>query len=401
LHWGLQRKIINISYLQIQNYFVICKPDENYMIGIRLKRARLAAKLSLRELSARAHNALSAQAIGKYENNEMMPTSGNLLKLAAALNVSAEYLLRQDASELSGIDFRTSSEIGKKFNAAIESQVIDQLQRHLEIESLVSTQAQKWHTPNGAMYTPKALRDADAAATALRKLWKLGNYPIHNLANLLEQHAIKVMLLNLSSDFSGTKAFFKTKGHGTIPVIVANANQNAERQRFTYAHELAHLVLSFTGKTTKAMREKICDQFAGSFLVNSEHLANALGGPRSALSFGELLELKSIFQVSIAAMVVRCRQTELISLPLYNQLWAEIKAKGLNSPETIEPQSCKPDLPKQLERLCYFAVSEQLVSESKAAEALQISTRELEKRMNVHLPTPTNRTSAKKFVELA
>jgi Zn-dependent peptidase ImmA (M78 family) len=371
------------------------------MIGNRLKRARLAANLSLRELSTRAHQSVSAQAIGKYENNEMMPNSRNLLALAAALNVSAEYLLRQDASELTSVDFRKSSGVARKLNAVIESQVIDQLQRHLEIESLVNTQTHKWHAPTGAIYEPRTLNDSDAAANSIRKLWKLGNHPISNLANLLEQHAIKVMLLSLSSDFSGTKVFFKTPNKGTIPVIVANANQNAERQRFTYAHELAHLVLSFPVKTSKAMREKICDQFAGSFLVNSEYLSNALGGPRSMLSFGELLELKSLFQVSIAALVVRCRQAELISLPLYNRLWAEIKEKGLNSTETIEPQPCNPDLPKQLERLCYFAVSEQLISESKAAEALQISTRDLDKRMNIHLPNPTIKTSTKKFVELA
>jgi Zn-dependent peptidase ImmA (M78 family)/transcriptional regulator with XRE-family HTH domain len=371
------------------------------MIGNRLKRARLASKLSLRQLAARINNSVSAQAIGKYENDEMMPASGNLLKLATALDVSAEYLLRQDLIELTGVDFRKSTDGGRKLDAAIESQVIDQLQRHLEIEGIVNLRTKKWQAPSGSVFSPKTLADGEAAATLLRKLWKLGQGPINNIAGLLEQHAIKVILLNLPSDFSGTKAFIKNKNKALIPVIVANANQNSERQRFTYAHELAHLVFSFSPRTPKASREKICDRFAGAFLVDAEYLTSALGGPRSALSFGELLNLKSECQVSLAAMVVRCRQAGLISLALYSQLWAEIKNQGLNNKDTAEPLPSSPDLPMQLERLCYFAVSEQLISESKAAEALQISARELEKRMNIYLTKPTIKAGMNKLVELA
>ena len=43
------------------------------MIGSRLKRAREALGLSLRELEAAIQAQVSAQAIGKYERDEMMP----------------------------------------------------------------------------------------------------------------------------------------------------------------------------------------------------------------------------------------------------------------------------------------------------------------------------------------
>jgi transcriptional regulator with XRE-family HTH domain len=43
------------------------------MIGERLKLARAAAGLSLRELEERLGELVSAQAIGKYERDEMMP----------------------------------------------------------------------------------------------------------------------------------------------------------------------------------------------------------------------------------------------------------------------------------------------------------------------------------------
>ena len=51
------------------------------MISSRLKLARSAAGLSLRGLSDRMDNGVSAQAIGKYERDETMPRSGVLIAL--------------------------------------------------------------------------------------------------------------------------------------------------------------------------------------------------------------------------------------------------------------------------------------------------------------------------------
>ena len=65
------------------------------MIGNRLKRAREALGLSLRELEAAIQGQVSAQAIGKYERDEMMPSSTVLLAMAKALRVSPEYLLSE------------------------------------------------------------------------------------------------------------------------------------------------------------------------------------------------------------------------------------------------------------------------------------------------------------------
>ena len=55
------------------------------MLGQRLKLARSAAGLSLRGLEERIENRVTAQAIGKYERDESVPSSGVLIALADAL----------------------------------------------------------------------------------------------------------------------------------------------------------------------------------------------------------------------------------------------------------------------------------------------------------------------------
>ena len=74
------------------------------MIGQRLKLARAAAGLSLRDLEEKIGNRVTAQAIGKYERNESMPSSGVLIALASALDVSEDYLVGDQDMVLEGID---------------------------------------------------------------------------------------------------------------------------------------------------------------------------------------------------------------------------------------------------------------------------------------------------------
>src|ERR1700732_312380 len=89
------------------------KKGRNTMIGQRLKLARAASGLSLRELEEVIGNRVTAQAIGKYERDEDMPSSPVLSALARGLSVSEEYLLATDDLVLDGVEFR-KKEIASK-----------------------------------------------------------------------------------------------------------------------------------------------------------------------------------------------------------------------------------------------------------------------------------------------
>ena len=51
------------------------------------------------------------------------------------------------------------------------------------------------------------VEDAEQAAEALRRLWKLGIDPIPSVAELLEDKGVKVIALDLPENVSGSKAF--------------------------------------------------------------------------------------------------------------------------------------------------------------------------------------------------
>ncbi len=73
------------------------------MIGERLRVARARAKVTMRDLGKAI--SVSAQSIKKYEDNICMPNSKALVKMCAALDVSAEWLLCGEP-----LDFRSTEQ---------------------------------------------------------------------------------------------------------------------------------------------------------------------------------------------------------------------------------------------------------------------------------------------------
>lgn len=351
------------------------------MIGNRLKLAREAAGLSLRDLEAAIHGLVSAQAIGKYERNEMMPGSSVLLALTKALQVTPEYLLNTSEIKLTGVDFRKDPHASTKEERTVEAIILDQVERYLELEDILPGADLQWHLPANAAYHINSIDAAEEAAEALRKYWKLGIDPIPFMTGLLEEKGVKVIALNLPIEVSGSKAFVNRPEHENVPVIVVNDKHNGERQRFTLAHELAHLVLNLSDLSDKD-QEKAADRFAGSFLMAKEMIYSILGSSRTSISLGELAELKKIFKVSIAALAVRCSQLGVLTKNAYFKLWHQIKALGWNSLNSSEPNQFEAEVPQRMKRLCLKAVSEGAITLSRASELMNISSRDLDRVMS-------------------
>lgn len=356
------------------------------MIGSRLKLAREAAGLSLRDLEATIDRLVSAQAIGKYERDEMMPSSTALLALASALHVSPEYLISEGQISLVGVDFRKAPEAAAKEERAVQAVTLDLVERYLKLEEVLGLPSAAWQPCQGDAFQISSVEEAEGAASALREAWTLGVDPISGLAEVLEEHGIKVIALDLPINVSGSKAMVQRENHPDVPVIVTNKNHTAERQRFTLAHELAHLVLQPTDALPENKHEKAADRFAGALLMPAEAMRQKLGKHRSSLSLGELLTLKSYFLVSLAGLVVRSAQLEIVSGAEYARRWREIKAHGYLDPPFDEPEPIKQEPPKRLERLCFRALAEGVISESKAAEILRVSMRELDSRLQAEIP---------------
>ncbi len=350
------------------------------MIGERLRLARKKAGLSLRALSDAIYRKVSAQSIGKYERNEVMPPSDVLTAMCDALEVTLEYLLSKRVKQLRGVEFRKRSGTSVKDRSRVEATVIERVERYLAIEELLELDSAEWHRPFEQRRLA-SLDEAEDLAEELRAAWGLGLDPIPNLTELLEERGIKVLVIDLPERVSGLTCLVdRGDAQPPVPVIVVNEYFPLERRRFTLAHELGHRLIH---EESSVDHEKASDRFAGAFLIHRDHLRVEVGAHRRQVSSPEILALKRIYQVSAAAMLMRLKQIDVLSESAVAYAFQTFaRAWRRAEPEPIEElHAQKLEQPRRYDRLCFWALSERLISPSKASELLQIPYYELENQL--------------------
>jgi Zn-dependent peptidase ImmA (M78 family) len=351
------------------------------MIADRIKLSRRKAGYSLRDLSEAMEPRVTAQAIGKYERGEDTPSSGVLMALARALGVSLNYLLDTQGIELTGVEFRTKASTTGRDRAHVETEVLEWIERYLQIELILELDSATWQSPFPHLRQLREVGDAEKFAREVREAWKLGLDPIPNMTELLEEKGLKVLTVSLPGRVSGfTCMVGRGEGRADLPVIVVNNQLSLERRRLTLAHELFHRLID-TDSLDDKDEERAANLFAGAFLMPREHLLREVGKHRSALGYKEIVDLKRLYRVSGAALLMRLRQLDVISQAILVYAFQSI-ARGWRTqePEELEEPEIrgKRERARRFERLCYRALAEGLVSLSKAAELLRLPVPEVE-----------------------
>ena len=348
-------------------------------VGKRIKVARHACGISLRDLAKKIDNRVTAQAISKYERDESMPSSGVLIVLADTLNVPIDYLTGDGDVRLESIDFLKKRLTSRREEAQVKANILRLLERYLAVENVLGLPTVAWDMPREAPWP--VLRDpaeAEQAALGIRVHWDLGLDPIPNLVDLLEERGIKVLSMGLSN-IDGLTARVRRENGNSVSVVVVNRDDWGERQRFTLAHELGHMTLD---PASKVDAEKVAHRFAGAFLMPAETLWAEIGKRRKSIGWGELFELKRIFGVSVQDLTYRCRDLGIFGVPLVRRLFNEFGRRGWRNPPHKEPWAMTGEKPLRFERLCLRALSEGAISDAKAAELLGHSAIELNRRMD-------------------
>ncbi len=346
------------------------------MIGNRLKLARSAAGLSLRELSGRMEGLVTPQAIGKYERNESIPSSGVLIALADALYVSVYYLTGDSGMSLESVAFRSDKKLMKREGDRVWTTVMHLLERYLQIEDILGLQSVRWEKPRPVPYpVVNDVWEVDRAASSLRQDWGLGINPIPDMTEIMEDRGVKVLFCPLSNDLSGLTARVRRDDMYDINVIVVNKEHTRDRQRFTIAHEIGHMVLDIG---LRVDTESAVNRFAGAFLMPEEVLWAKIGKHRSDIDWKELLLLKLVYGISLQAITYRCKDLGIINPALMGRLFDVFQERGWRSPPYMEPLDVFGKQFGRFERLCLRALSEGAISESKASEFLEIPVHDLD-----------------------
>lgn len=330
----------------------------------RLKELRAAKGLSLAALSDATGGVVTRQAIWKYETGRDSPSAPVAIKLAQVLGVKGAELFSAPSIQVECLGFRASKRLGVKKRAALELTLKHSLERRVWLQQKIQPTADS--TPPVQNFPVTTILDAQGAAASLRSFWGLGQSPIANLIALLESKNVYVIELEASEDFDGLCAVAKnTHGQYIAAAVAYRKGMPWSRQRFSLAHELAHLVMRVPDNCTEDEEEKLAHSFAGAFLVASEELKRFIGARRRVLTVQELFVLKRNFGASIQALTMRLYGLGLLGTRDYRNTWSMIYAAGWRKKE---PGEMPAETSLWTSQAAFAAVAEGIISEEEATE---------------------------------
>lgn len=162
-------------------------------------------------------------------------------------------------------------------------------------------------------------------ADLLRRHWKIPSGPIKNLTRLVERAGIVVGY----SDFGGANISGVTfAAPGRPPLVLLNPSHPSDRVRFTFAHELGHLVMH---RFPTPNMEEEANLFASTFLLPREELNDTLRGRKVTLAL--LAALKPEWKVSMQGILYAIQREKIVMPNQARYLWQQIATRGWKTRE--------------------------------------------------------------------
>ncbi|MDX8469792.1 XRE family transcriptional regulator [Mesorhizobium sp. VK25A] len=261
------------------------------------------------------------RSVSAYETGEFAPEADKLTRIARVLRFPENFFFGDDLEEpaFDTASFRSMSKMtASQRDTALGSGAIALLLNEW-IEG-------RFDLPHADV--PDLGRDGspEGAAEAVRRAWGLGELPIKNMVHLLEAKGVRVY--SLAIDAVEVDAF--SMWRQDRPFVFLNTLKSAEHGRFDAAHELGHLVLHRHAAPNGQEAEQDANSFASAFLMPAASVrAHAPRFP----TIDNLIRLKKIWGVSLAAITYRLHKLGLLTDWHYRKLYIEIASRGYRKTE--------------------------------------------------------------------
>lgn len=292
-------------------------------ISYRIKLARRLRGLSMDMLVKRMGGIVSKMAISKYERGMISPSEQVLGRIALACGVDIDFFQRQHV-DMGKVSFRFFEDHPSEVASSVIQQIQALLDEYVEAENLTGG---RMHFKD-PLYGNKinTFADVDAAVTQLRRVWQLGMQPIVSVYELLQLNCVRVLEFYYENDNVNGLSLYV---NDDIPFVLINtfSNKTVERKRFTALHELGHLLLdNKVGKevVNDNLVEKFANHFAGAMLLPPEVAKKRIGEHREDISLSELISMKNLYGISIAALNYRLYALNIITYDYRNHIFNNI-----------------------------------------------------------------------------
>lgn len=181
-----------------------------------------------------------------------------------------------------------------------------------------------------------AYEDVSETASLVRASWSMPSGPVNNLMERLEQASCLIFVYDFGSEKLDETAQWIDP---SPPIVLINRFAPGDRVRFSLAHALGHLVMH-RNRPPSTTIEKEANEFAAAFLMPEDEVRDEL----EPVTIQHMLELKQRWKVSMAALIRRARDLDVIGERRYNSLFQQLSRLGYRKNEPFEIPREKPQL---------------------------------------------------------
>jgi Zn-dependent peptidase ImmA (M78 family)/DNA-binding XRE family transcriptional regulator len=283
--------------------------------------ARQANELSQSELAEIL--AISQAKLSKIEHGLVLPDDALILRLAECLDFPSSFFSQPDrVYGLPAAFHRKRKKLSARSLDRIHAEVNlarIQLQRLLQPLDLERGKG----IPS---FDPDEFGSPEDIARLVRNQWRVPRGPIRNLIDTVEDAGAIVILYDFGArDIDG----IGVSDTHTLPLFFLNGTKPVDRQRFTLAHELGHMVMHAMPREDM---EAEADRFAAEFLMPESDIRHQLG----RVSLERLASLKGLWRVSMAALLRRYFTLGLINASTYKYWSIQMGKLGYRVREPLE-----------------------------------------------------------------
>ena len=326
-----------------------------YFNGERLKIARMWRDLSATQLAGLT--GFSRQTISMLENGKLMnPEFATVQKLGEKLGFPITFFLEEAKINLneSTTYFRSLLTTNKKYRVEQEEKikfiaiVYNMLSEYLEFEKVNLPQIPTNATPQ-------------EAANILREYWGLGNRPIENIVYLAENNGLIVTDFETATgDVDAFSHKITSDDMETYLIGYSKNKRTAARIHFDVAHEIGHILLHNWREDLECIDKEEFKEielqahaFASAFLLPEDEFRKDVSPYATNLAY--YTELKKTWKVSIAAMIRRAKDLDIIMADDYSRLMRNMQKQGIRKTEPLDDElvTAEPSLLRQAIKILF------------------------------------------------
>lgn len=338
------------------------------MLGRNIKKYRMLSGLSLRQMAE--HLDVSHQTIKKYEDEKLMPSSQRLIEIAKLLNVNIGDLLNTySVPKLKFENFRKQSKLSKTKEKGLYMLISDEIAKYIEILELAnemySFDKTKWS------FDVNSINDIENIAIKVRKILGVSDEcALDNLTDKLEDNNFLILEIDYEEKFDGFCEYVDNLA------FIILSSKGYERNRFTLAHELAHLILKFEEKLNDKEIEHYCDYFASCLLMPKVAMKKELEFRNNSItrnvSINEIILIAKEYKVSLNAVIMRLNDLGIIDDYKKRNLFILLSKNGLKTRQL----KLVDEHPSRKEKIIFRLEAEKIISTDEAIKYLGVTTDE-------------------------